>query len=248
VPDALHAGLMGRFKRSILKGWGSKTMAAVKFKASYGIVLRLLGPDGDLDRLVSPMSASIRSSIARIDKAAQGDNEMVAEWITDDECDSIEEQLGLAFVAAQTHTTRVVSLCKRIHDWHEGQTGSKTLLGIDGKKDQILGVKNADILPVAGTAYAAVEGINAFANYFKHRDEWPHDWTQLQKTNEKHTATVIQAFGAQPGSTGNLRQGYRGLFGDDDYANLGRLAGAMEHWTRAVRKAYENELRNAGLF
>jgi hypothetical protein len=135
---------MGRFKRSILKGWGSKTMAAVKFKASYGIVLRLLGPDGDLDRLVSPMSASIRSSIARIDKAARGDNEMVA--------------------------------------------------------------------------------------------------------NEKHTATVIQAFGAQPGSTGNLRQGYRGLFGDDDYANLGRLAGAMEHWTRAVRKAYENELRNAGLF
>jgi hypothetical protein len=222
-------------------------MASVKFYASYGIVLRLLDPDGDLERLVSPMGASIRSSIARIDEAARGNDKMTAEWITDDECDSIEEQLGLAFVAAQTHLTRVVSLAKRLHAWHERQMRSKVLLGIGGKRDEILGVKNADIIPVARTGFSAVEGLNSFANYFKHRDEWPHQWAELQRNNEEHTVAVIQAFGAQPGSTGNLRQGYTGLFGDDDYAKVGRVAEAVETWTRAVRKAYEEELRNAEL-
>jgi len=150
-------------------------------------------------------------------------------------------------VVAQTHVTRVVSLCKRIHDWHEHQTGSKLLFGIDGKRDEILGVKNAEIVPVGGTVYTAAEGLNAFANYFKHRDEWPHDWTQLERNNEKRTAMIIQAFGAQPGSTGNLRQGYEALFGNDKYGEVGQLAEAVETWTRAIRKAYEDELRNAGL-
>lgn len=121
---------------------------------------------------------------------------MTAEWITDDECESIEEQLGPAFVAAQTHLTRVVSLCKRIHDWQERQTKSKVLLGIAGKRDEILGVTNADIKPVSGTAHTVAEGLNAFANYFKHRDEWPHDWTQLERNNEKRTAMIIRAFDA----------------------------------------------------
>ncbi|MGH7780345.1 MAG: hypothetical protein ACREQR_11015 [Candidatus Binataceae bacterium] len=172
---------------------------------------------------------------------------MTAAWITDDECDSIEDQLGLAFVAAQTHITRVVSICKRFHDWHERATGSKLMLGIEGKRNEILGVKNAKIIPVTGTAFSAVEGLNGFANYFKHRDEWPLDWMRLQRNNEKRTAAVIDAFEAHPGSTGNLRQGYAGLFGDDNYADVGRLAEAVETWTRAIRKAYEDELRGAGL-
>jgi hypothetical protein len=111
---------------------------AVKFYASYGIVLHLLDPDGGLERLVSPMGASIRSSIKRIKETAnvqdQEGADETADWITDDECDLIEAQLGLAFVAAQTHLTRVVSLSKRLHEWHERQTGSKLLLGIEGKK------------------------------------------------------------------------------------------------------------------
>jgi hypothetical protein len=237
--------LIGHARAGILEAWSFSNLAAVKFRASYGIVLHLLDPDGGLERLVLPMGASIRCSIARIDEAARDDDKMTAEWITDDECDSIEEQLGLAFVAAQTYLTRVVSLCKRIHDWHEHETGSTFLLGIGGKKDEVLGVKNTGITPIAGTAFSAVEGLNAFANYFKHRDEWPHDWTELQRNNEKHTVAVIQAFGARPGSTGNLRQGYHALFGDDEYPNVGRVAETVETWTRAIRKAYEDELRNA---
>jgi len=85
-------------------------MAAMKFRRSYGIVLHMIDADDDLDRVVLPLGASIRASIARIYEAVRSDDEMRAEWITDDECDSIEEQLGLAFVAAQTHITRVVYL------------------------------------------------------------------------------------------------------------------------------------------
>lgn len=38
-----------------------------------------------------------------------------------------------------------------------------------------------------------------------------------------------------------------GLFGNHNYADVGRVAEAVETWTRAIRKAYEDELRTAGL-
>jgi len=60
--------------------------------------LRLLDPDGDLEHLVSPMGASIRSSIAKDRPGSTRKRQMSTEWITDDVCDSIEEQFGLAFV------------------------------------------------------------------------------------------------------------------------------------------------------
>jgi len=76
--------LIGVFKPSILKAQGLQHMAAVKFRKSYGIVLHLLDPDGGLERLVSPMGASICSSIKRIEGAARSADEMSAGWITDD--------------------------------------------------------------------------------------------------------------------------------------------------------------------
>ncbi len=220
----------------------------VEFRASYGILLRFLNPDGSLDRLLSPIGTSISNSIYTIDQTIDQndpdddeDRTIERSMIIDEECDSIEDQLGLAFVASQTHITRVASMCRRIHDCCEHKTGSKRLLNIDGNKWEILGLTNADIVPVGGTRYPAVRGLYEFANYFKHRDEWRRDWTPLND-NQKRTIEVIQAFGAQPGSTGNLRHGFAGLFGNDDFANVGQIADAVEAWTRAIRKAYEREL------
>jgi hypothetical protein len=221
-------------------------MTTEQLKRSYHLFLHLVDPR-DPFSLVSPIGTAIRWSYSRVEKAAQVEDKMTADSIIDDECDLIEGRLGLSFVAAQTGLTGIVSGCMRIHDFHEKQTGSRQLLGIDGKKKEILGLRNADIVPVDTTGHSQVEGVNAFANYFKHRDEWPHDWTQLENHNEKDTAEVIQAFGAKPGSTGNFRVGYERLFGDNDFTKVERIAEVVEKWASAIRKAYTEELRAKGL-
>ena len=116
----------------------------VEFRASYGILLRFLNPDGSLDRLLSPIGTSISNSIYTIDQTIDQndpdddeDRTIERSMIIDEECDSIEDQLGLAFVASQTHITRVASMCRRIHDCCEHKTGSKRLLNIDGNKWEI---------------------------------------------------------------------------------------------------------------
>lgn len=218
-----------------------------KFYASYGSVLRILDLDikSDLEDMLAPIGEAIRKSIETIDEADNMMEKQERNWIIDDECDSIENWVGLAFVATQTYLTRVTSRCRRLHDWHEHQTKSRLLLGIEGKRQEILGATTK----VRRTNYTAVEAVNAFANYFKHREEWPFDWTQLERDIEKRTAKVIQAFGARPGSTGNLRQGYASVLGDGIAFNeVARLGDVVHTWACALRTAYEQELREGGFY
>jgi len=212
-----------------------------QFYASYGISLAVLDLDinWDLDEMLRPIGDAIRSSIETIEEADKLEK-LERIWTTDEECESIESWIGLAFVAAQSYLTRVISHCKRLHDWHERQTKTRVLLGIKGFKHEILAAATPKVRP---TNYTAIEAVNAFANYFKHRDEWPLDWTQLQGDNEKWTAAIIEAFGAQSGSTGNLRQGYASVLGDKIPLNeVSRLGGIVRDWVRALKTAYEQEL------
>jgi hypothetical protein len=222
--------------------FGGEFFMSIKFYASYGARLALLDLDinSDLDEMLRPIGDAIRSSIETIEEADKLEK-LERIWTTDEECESIESWLGLAFVAAQTYLTRVISHCRRLHDWHEHQTKSRVLLGTNGAKHGILAAATPK---VRSTSYTAVEAINAFANYFKHRDEWPFDWTQLQGDNEKQTATIIKAFGARSGSTGNLRQGYASILGDKiPFNEVARLSGIVRDWARSLKTAYEQELR-----
>jgi hypothetical protein len=229
-------------------GSARRNTVKIDFYASYGIVLRLLdlGGDRDLDDLLIPIGNSVRSSIKIVEEADKR-GEQEDDWIIDDECERVEMSLGLTFVAAQTYMTRVISYAKRLHDWHERQTKSRLLLGITGqKKDEILGVVTPKI---CGTQYTAAEAVNSFANYFKHRDEWPFNWSQLTRSNEKQTVAVIEALGAQPGSTGNLRCGYSSLFGQNvPFDQVTRLTDVVLDWARALKSAYEQELQSGGFW
>jgi len=70
--------------------------------------------------------------------------------------------------------------------------------------------KKGDIIAFGGSAvagnYTSVEVINAFANYFKHGDEWDSQW-RASKQQQQETIDILRAAGARPGSTGNLRTG-----------------------------------------
>jgi len=86
--------------------------------------------------------------------------------------------------------------------------------------------------------------INAFANYFKHGDEWNGSWSALTGQS-KQTADVISAVGAQEFSTGNLCAGGKALgLADDD---PGPLAGYVRQWVEAVLSTYEAELKRIKL-
>ncbi len=229
-----------------LGGFGGEFTMSTKFYASYRIALWVLHLDiegGDLEQMLLPIGHAIRSSIEAIERSDKMEKQE-RDWLIDEECDSIENFLGLGFVVAQTQITRVISHCKRLHEWHERQTKSKVLLGIEGAKHEI---RAAAAPKVGSTKYTAVEAINAFANYFKHRDEWPLDWTELQREDEKRTAAIIEAFGAQSGCTGNFRRGYASLLGEATAFNeVARLGDVVGGWARALKDAYEQELSASG--
>jgi len=226
-----------------VRGFGGEYTVSIKFYAPYGIVLRVLDLDikRDLEEVLRPIGAEIRSAVEAADEAQKKDDD----WGIDDELELIEMSLGICFVVAQTQIARVISHARRLHEWHEHHSKRKILLGIEGfRKDEMLGVVTSRI---GGSTHTAVEGINAFANYFKHRDEWPADWTQLRKRNEIRTAAVIRKFGAEPGRSGNLKRGYKSLFGDAArYNEVPRIVDAVRDWARALKTAYEQELRAGG--
>jgi hypothetical protein len=77
--------------------------------------------------------------------------------------------------------------------------------------------------------------INAFANYFKHRDEWnPVDWSDPKGLNT-NTLKVITAIGATPASDRNLQTATSALSSPLPYQNLGRIERAMLDWGNAKR-------------
>ena len=79
-------------------------------------------------------------------------------------------------------------------------------------------------------------------DYFKHRDEWDYNWNSL-KANALATATIIQSLGASSGSTGNLRQGYSRIIGDDFQQAL-RFGDILRDWAKALKAEYRQELSN----
>jgi hypothetical protein len=112
---------------------------------------------------------------------------------------------------------------------------------LPSSKGKILRLAASDI----GTSGCTLaEGINAFANYFKHRDEWPNDWSSLMG-KEKETVRVIRAFGASEGSTGNLRTGLEGM-GYPDY-NVGSMGEDLQRWYEGTYAHCQSVLQSAGL-
>ena len=197
----------------------------------------------DSDALLLPIAGALRSSVALAERADKEEAGIEREWIIDDECHAIEELLGLAFVVAQVQITRVISHGKWLHKLHRNRTGNGSLLGVSDRKEDILAVATARIGAVGHTA---VEGINSFANYFKHRDEWPSDWNGFTRDLEKRTAEVIKAFGAKPGCTGNFRQGFEAIVGDHQYEDVTRLGLLVSGWELSLKNAYEKELLSGG--
>jgi hypothetical protein len=209
-------------------------------RSPYQVFLRLLEPEAvffALARSLDPIGKAIQECTDIIDLAVDSGNVDYSEAVTDEEGEIIESLLGTAFVICQTHITCVVSRIKELHSFFQARE-THALDSLNVSKGEIL-KQGADIL--AGTTYSSVQAIDAFANYFKHREEWPSDWTQLCG-HQVHTRDVISAFGVASGSHNNLRTGAEAL-GNTEYRSVSLFADKLEVWRTNLRKAYEEQLK-----
>jgi hypothetical protein len=208
----------------------------------YHLMLRLLSLDADdapFAMTLAPIGKAIRGSINRIENEANAVAEDAA-VITDDEVELIENLLGTAFVVCQTEITAVVSRAKRLHAFFQAREGRP--LGLNDSKTSILSLGAGTI---AGSSCSDVEVIDAFSNYFKHRDEWPTDWAELGGRRAA-TVAVITAAGAKQGSTGNLRAGARAL-GNPQFHTVSIFGEAVGVWATTVKEAYRVALESEGV-
>jgi hypothetical protein len=209
----------------------------------YRILLELIklhAQSATLERVLDSFGVAVATCSETIAQAEQSGNQDYIDAVVDDQCAVVENVIGAAFVASQADLTATISHVKRLHA--RANTDGHVLTSSDGRKAGILRLGNA-LQP--GLPYSDVEVINAFANYFKHHDEWNAPWTTLTGQS-KETADTIMAFGATEGSTGNLRQATRAL-GVTDSRDLVSLSGLIERWRQTIVQRYESELQRIGL-
>lgn len=196
----------------------------------------------NLVRILSALGKAIGECEIAIHKASSTGNEYYIDAVTDDEVDVIEDLLGAAYVVCQTYITKIISDVIFLHRYHKRSNPSSELKTTGDFKYSILSFGSKVI---SGVGYTQVQVIDAFANYFKHRDEWPSDWHKLEERSTK-TAEVIMAVGASSGCTGNLRRASK-VLGNEGFKNTIVFYDIVNNWCKKLYEAYETELNKMGL-
>lgn len=194
---------------------------------------------------LSALQEGVKRCSEQIESARASGCEDHADLVTDEACDVVETLLGSAFMVCQTHIAQVVSEVIELH-----KTALKPRNGNPGATLRTTTTKKADIMrhgcPVVGaTDVTVIEALNALANYFKHRDEWPTNWNSAKPLTSE-TIRVINAIGVSQFSTGNLRTGSEAL-GNTDYQSMNVFANLLENWHDELMAGYESELKAVGL-
>lgn len=201
-----------------------------------------------VDHLHVAMEKEIAMSSQRIKRTIGSGDDSYIEAVTDDECDQIQEFLGISFVVAQTFVTRIRSHVADLSEGCKRDFGSQ-LSFIDN-------VKAYDVLKIADriasdSSYSIIEAINAIANYWKHVDEWPTvmeeesdsivrvwDTTKMRRS-ERLTVKIVCSLGMSANSTGNLRSAAEKL-GIKSYEDLLPIRNKLKYWAENLyKKAYE---------
>ncbi len=191
----------------------------------FSLHLELLRDSPDLDLIRDALRAigsTIEKCDARIREAKASGSPEYLDFVIEVETALIEMLLGAAFVVCQTFITSVVS---KIMSVHRRADAKGCRLHIGRTKAALMAADN----PLSCmTRYTAVEVTDAFANYFKHCDEWGVNWSSLEGV-KRRTADIVMAVGATAGSTGNLRTASEQL-GNPEYRDTERFALPLANW------------------
>lgn len=263
VRDSRNCNSIGTDKPMLVRrGEGKQTMSSGSTHriAACLQLVEMAVDDQTLDKLFSVIEEEIASSSRRIESASHSGDEWFLGAVTDDECDSIEQLLGWAFVAAQTFTTTVRSRLVRLSAICNKDMRSPLGFVTSAKGHEVL--KLAD--PMRNNPkYSEVEVINAIANYWKHQEEWPTrterkeeylervwDQRQMRRKNEKRTIEIVASIGMSPSSTGNLRTAYKAFGLTSSYEDLSAIRDKLRNWAHSLHRRAQSEiaaLRKGGL-
>lgn len=224
-----------------------------QFRASAALNLLHIATRGEtLERLHRVIESEISASLRRLEEASKTENSDFLEFATDEECQSTEELLGLAFVAAQSFITSIRTEVTDVAEMSR-QFGIRFTFFSDPKAIDTL--KLASPLTVA-PQFSVVEAIHAVGNYWKHSEEWPTQevvsgrwrrqaWDMASmRGNEKRTAEIVTSLGMTLGSTGNLRTAAEAL-GVTEYNDLRPIRRTLQNWAFDLKIKVANDLAAA---
>ena len=195
----------------------------------YARVLQVVLIAPEIEPLLQPLSGSIRSTSALIERVELakkvGDDWPDSDWVVS-EASIIDDLLGVAFVICQLYVNAVIAGLTFLHQYHARQTELpetgklrrfvKILrqrcapawnrfvpkLGrLNGERSKLL--QRGSPMINKGSPYTVTTLIEALANYFKHRDEWSNRWNDL-KPSQRRTAKVLKSVGLLDNIEGNL--------------------------------------------
>ena len=185
------------------------------------------------ERILDEIGNAVKKSAIKVESIEELPTELINQ-IIDDETEVVEYLIGTAFVLCQAYIAGVVSTVTSFHRLAKSQ--NLLLKTTTGKKQDMLRFGHKE------NTSSPAELIDAFANYFKHRDEWSVNWDKLTGQQQK-TVGIIQSVGAVSGSTGNLRQASRAL-GNPDFVDTRIFLDKLEQWYLDLIDAYRTELES----
>jgi hypothetical protein len=195
----------------------------------------------NVGQIVRVISDETREFKKRCDEMIDNVPKNEEQGIIDEATEYIEDLLGISFVACQSYISFVVSDVCRLHDACKSIASPVDLTTISGRKSDILRTCS----PLMKGGYSQVQIVDAFANYYKHKDEWDWDWDSAPPRS-RPTVDVIRSAGASRGCTGNMRAGAEAL-GNGEYWDTRAIMALLESWGQGLFKAYSEELRSKGL-
>lgn len=193
-----------------------------------------------LYRVTEALGDAVKACSDAIEKAATSQNFEHFDSVAADESTVMESLIGAAFVACQAEINGAAAHFVRIHE--EAKQAGVILKTSDGSKPGTRAVGS----PKVGTSrYTRIEVINAFANYFKHRDEWKRPWDEAID-DQRWTVSVISEVGAKEFESENLRTGL-GALGIHPEMQMGLLSNFVHEWIDTMQRNYMAELKTHGL-
>jgi hypothetical protein len=223
-----------------------------RFRAST--VLRLIDietSNSALERIHRAIEGEIDRGSRRLEAAERKGNPDMLDSLIDDECEEVEELLGIASVAGQSFINRIRSRLSALNRVCQTDFGEQLRFFAAGNSHNDL-LRRAQTLTT--TPFSAAEIVNGVANYWKHADEWTTSesekggrfvqvWDVSQMSHlQKGTVELVSAIGLCPGSSGNLRDAVRAL-GVEKYQDLRPMRRELTLWAKDVYEMASDDVK-----
>ena len=191
----------------------------------------------EFNELLDPICDAIENTIIRIEEIPEKTEAIYKDLLIDDECGKIESLIGLSFVVCQISITGFVSTIIKLYSNYLSEYPEKNGAILVPSKRELLKISDGICIRSKKTK---VQIMDAFANYYKHQDEWGYNWDNPIGPS-KATIELLRLEGIKSGSTGNFRDGAR-ILGNTKYTDGRVYRTILKEWIDSVGKKITEDL------